>query len=66
MFGEEFQSKHTSVVEKETALAKAVSISKRHKKEELPSQQEDRAPDHPYFFRKGLPWQVQGQVGQEF
>ena len=33
MFGEEFQSKLTSMVERDTALAKAVSITKRHKKE---------------------------------
>ena len=32
LFGEEFQSKLTSMVEKETELAKAVSITKRRKK----------------------------------
>ena len=55
LFGEEFQSLLTSMVEKETALAKAVS---RHKKgKELPSQQDDRAADRPclFVFLKGAP-----------
>ena len=34
LFGEKFQSRLTDRVEKETALAKAVSITKRHKEKE--------------------------------
>ena len=65
MFCEEFQSKLTSMVERETALQSSVYYQETQKGKELPSRQEDGAPDH-LFFSKGPPWQVRGQAGQEF
>ena len=53
LFGEKFQSKLTSMVEKDTALAKAVSITKRHKKDS--AHQKGRASNCPFFFQKGPP-----------
>ena len=54
------------MVEKETALDKAVSITKRHKKENSFPPNKRTGPQTILFFLKGPPWQVRGQVGQEF
>ena len=50
LFGEEFQSKLTSMVERETALAKAVSITKRHKKERSSPPNKKTVPQTIGFF----------------
>ena len=66
LFGEDFQTKLTGMVEKETALAKAVSLTKRHKKEanQAPTR---RSGQRPFcFFSKEPPCQVRRQAGQEF
>ena len=65
LFGEEFQSKLTSKVEKETALAKAVSITKRHKEKDnqsarKPGQRSDN------FFRRGPAAKYGGRQGKSF
>lgn len=69
LFGEEFQESLTKKVEKETALSKAVSITKRNKREGAPSRmptssfsRKDRQkPDQ--FFRRGPPAKYGGRQG---
>ena len=51
LFGEKFQSKLTNRVEKETALAKAVSITNRHKGKESSSRKGGQS--NSKFFRQG-------------
>ena len=53
------------MVEKETTLAKAVSITKRRKKEKSSPPNKKTGPQTIRFFRKGLPWQVRGQAREE-
>lgn len=67
LFGEDFQSKLTSMVEKDMALVKAVSIAKRHKKDKssLSSHQKSRALDCP-FFSKGPPGKYGDRWGKNF
>ena len=74
LLGEEFQSKLTSMVEKERALAKAVSITKRHKKEKssLPSKMTGHQTVRFFlfffflFFRKGPPGKYGDRRGKNF
>jgi hypothetical protein len=65
LFGDEFQSKLTSKVEKETALAKAVSITKRHKeKDSQPTRKPGQRSDN--FFRRGPAAKYGGKQGRSF
>ena len=62
LFGEEFQANLTKSVEKDSALSKALSISRKGKKEHttpssLPSTSHSRGQKNDHFF--------QGQAGQE-
>ena len=67
LFGEEFQSKLTSMVEKETALAKAVSITKRHKRKRALLPTRRQGPARPSgFFRKGPPGKYGDRWGKNF
>ena len=66
LFGEEFQSKLTSMVERETALAKAVSITKRHKKERSSPPNKKTVPQTIGFFRKGPPGKYGDRRGKNF
>lgn len=66
LFGEEFQSKLTSMVEKDTALAKAVSITKRHKKEKSSLPTKKTGPQTVRFFRKGPPGKYGDRRGKNF
>ena len=66
LFGEEFQASLTTKVEKDNALSKAVSITKRNKKQsEAPSssKKEGQQPDR--FFSRWPSCQVRRQAGQE-
>ena len=58
LFGVDFQSSHTSRVKKDTALSKAMAISKRSRKDPDPSSRKDRLG----FFEGAL---LEG-TGQEF
>ena len=67
LFGEEFQASLTTKVEKDNALSKAVSITKRNKKQsEAPSssKKEGQQPDR--FFRGGPPAKYGGRQGRSF
>ena len=63
LFGEEFQSKLTSMVEKETALAKAVSITKRHKRKRALLPTRRQGPARPSGFFKRAPLASMGTGG---
>ena len=70
LFGEEFQANLTKIVEKDSALSKALSISKKGKKEHttpssLPSTSHSRGQKSNHFFSKGPSCQLRGQAGQE-
>jgi hypothetical protein len=55
------------MVEKDAVLAKAVSITKRHKKDKNTSPTKKAGPQTVrFFFPNRPPWQVRGQAGQEF
>ena len=65
--GNSNQSSPQAMVEKEMALAKAVSVAKRRKKEKsFPPNKKTGTQTVQFFFSKGPPWQVRGQAGQEF
>ena len=66
LFGEDFQTKLTGMVEKETALAKAVSLTKRHKKEanQAPTRRSGQRPFR--FFRKSPPVKYGDRRGKNF
>ena len=68
LFGESFQSSLTTRVEKDTALSKAVSITKRSKKEkEAPSSSTRRDKQrNSNFFRGGPPARYGGRQGKSF
>ena len=68
LFGESFQSSLTTMVEKDTALSKAVSITKRSKKEkEAPSTSSRRDRQrNDNFFRGGPPARYGGRQGKSF
>ena len=66
LFGEEFQSKLTSMVEKDTALAKAVSITKRHKKDKNTPPTKKVGLKTVCFFRKGPPGKYGDRRGKNF
>ena len=63
-FGEQFQTKLTSKVEKETALAKAVLITKRHKKESHSTRKPGQKSDN--FFRRSPAARYGGRQGKSF
>lgn len=66
LFGEEFQASLTTKVEKDNALSKAVSITKRNKKRsEAPSSSKKKGQQPNCFFSRGPSCQVQRQAGQE-
>ena len=65
LFGVDFQSSLTSRVEKDTALSKAVAISKRSRRDPDPSSRKDR-PKSSRVFSRGPSWKVRNQAGQEF
>ena len=66
LFEEEFQSKLTSMVEKETVLAKAVSITKRHKKEKSSLPNKKTGPQTVRFFQKGPRGKYGDRWGKNF
>lgn len=66
LFGEEFQEKLTKKVEKDTALAKAVSMTKRAKKDENPPSTRRVEQKKPQFFRGGPPARYGGRQGRNF
>ena len=66
LFGEEFQASLTTKVERDSALSKAVSITKRNKKQHEPpfSRKEGQWNDR-VFFSRGPSCQVWRQAGQK-
>lgn len=66
LFGEDFQTKLTSMVEKDTALAKAVSLTKKHKKEANQSSTRRSGPRPFRFFRKSPPVKYGDRRGKNF
>lgn len=62
LFGEEFQSKLSGKVKKETALAKAVAITKRHKE---PASRKEGQPNGK-FFRQSPAGKYGGRQGRSF
>ena len=65
LFGADFQSSLTSRVEKDTALSKAVAISKRSRRDPDPSSRKDR-PKSSRFFRGGPPRRYGTRQGKSF
>ena len=65
LFGADFQSSFTSRVEKDTALIKAVAISKRSRRDPDPSSRKDR-PKSSRFFRGGPPGRYGTRQGKSF
>ena len=66
LFGEEFQASLTTKVEKDNALSKAVSITKRNKKHsETPSSSRREGQQNDHFFSRGPSCQVRWQAGQK-
>ena len=64
--GEQFQSSLKDRVEKDSAISKAIAISKRSRKEPTPltnTRREGRRPNR--FFSRGPSWKVRSQAGQE-
>ena len=66
LFGEEFQASLTTRVEKDNALSKAVSITKRNKKHEAPSSSRKEGQRNDRFFRGGPPAKYRGRQGKSF
>lgn len=66
LFGDEFQSTLTKRVEKDTALSKALSITKKSNKEEPPSSSRRAEPRKGQFFRGGPPAKYGGRQGRSF
>ena len=64
LFGEAFQADLTERVEKDTALAKAVSITKKQKKESNYSFTPSTNPRDDQFFRRGPPTKYGGRQGR--
>ena len=64
LFGEAFQADLTERVEKDTALAKAVSITKKQKKESNHSFTQRTNPRDDRFFRRGPPAKYGGRQGR--
>ena len=70
LFGEEFQANLTKSMEKDSDLSKALSISRKGKKEHttpssLPSTSHSRGQKSNHFFSRGPSCQLRGQAGQE-
>ena len=67
LFGEEFQASLTKMVEKDNALSKAVSITKRNKKHnEASSSSKKEGQQTDRFFRGGPPAKYGGRQGKSF
>ena len=66
LFGEEFQASLTTRVEKDNALSKAVSITKRNKKHEALSSSRKEGQRNDRFFRGGPPAKYGGRQGKSF
>ena len=67
LFGEEFQASLTTKVEKDNALSKAVSITKRNKKQhDAPSSSRKEGHRNDRFFRGGPPAKYGGRQGKSF
>ena len=64
LFGETFQADLTGRVEKDTALAKAVSITKKQKKESNHVFTPRSSPRDDRFFRRGPPTKYRGRQGR--
>ena len=64
LFGEKFQASLTTRVEKDNALSKAVSITKRNMKHKTPSSSR-KGKGMTIFFSRGPSCQVQRQAGQK-
>ena len=66
LFGEEFQETLSKKVVKNTALSKAVSITKRAKKDDHPSSTRRGEQKKPQFFRGSPPARYGGRQGTSF
>ena len=66
LFGEDFQEKLSKKVERDTALSKAISITKRAKKEDQPTSSRRVEHRKPQFFRRGPPARYEGRQGKNF
>lgn len=66
LFGAEFQTKLTGMVEKDTALAKAVAVTKRHKREVNQSSTRRLGQRAFHFFRRSPPVRYGDRRGKNF